>query len=260
MLVEIIRDLLASRRKPSIAVASSPQRVEESNPLADYFYNNPGSGACKWHHYFELYHRHLAKYRGQAPVVVEIGVAFGGSLPMWHNYFGAGTRVVGIDVDPACGQFANATTDILIGDQADRSFLTSVRQLVPRIDILIDDGGHTMIQQIATFEELYPHVHEHGTYVCEDVHTSLLANFGGGYLRKGTFLDYAEGLVDRLFGWHSEEESKLKVDAFTLTTLGMHFYNGMVFLEKRPMSPPRQFMTYGAVVPGSGPDAPSFRP
>lgn len=260
MLMDILRDVFVGRRKPSADATLPGAPTDEANPLAHYFYNNPGRGACKWHHYFELYHRHLAKYRGQAPVVVEIGVAFGGSLPMWHAYFGEGTRVIGIDVDPACSQFANAMTGIIIGDQGDRAFLASVRERVPRIDILIDDGGHTMVQQIATLEELYPHVHERGTYVCEDVHTSMLANFGGGYRRNGTFLEYSKGLVDRLFGWHSEDERELKVDAFTLSTQGMHFYNGMVVLEKKPMSPPRQFLTYGADAPKDAPDAPRFRP
>jgi hypothetical protein len=102
MIVDIIRDLLTGRRKLSYVMASPRSNLEESNPFADYCYNNPGSDSCKWHHYFDLNARHLAKYRGKAPVVVEIGVAFGGSLPMWHSYFGAGTRVIGIDVDPAC--------------------------------------------------------------------------------------------------------------------------------------------------------------
>jgi len=125
-----------------------------ANPLSEYFFNNPGRMIHKWHHYFEIYHRHFEKFRGQSPVVVEIGVFHGGSLQMWREYFGPGTRVVGIDIDPRCKGFEDESTTILIGDQADRGFLAEVRKAVPRIDILIDDGGHTMQQQIATLEEL----------------------------------------------------------------------------------------------------------
>jgi len=69
-----------------------------------------------------------------------------------------GHRAIGIDIDPRCRRFGDESTTILIGDQSDRRFLAEVRGRVPHIDILIDDGGHTMAQQIITFEELYPYV------------------------------------------------------------------------------------------------------
>lgn len=259
MLGQIIRDVINSRRSKTGKLDRQSQH-SEANPLAEYFYSNPGRGACKWHHYFEIYHRHFARFRGKSPVVVEIGVAFGGSLPMWHSYFGPETRVIGIDVDPACRQFEEAATTIIVGDQADRAFLGTVRERVPHVDILIDDGGHTMAQQIATFEELYPHIQPDGIYLCEDVHTSLLPNFGGGHRREGTFLEYSKALVDRLFSWHSPDPAALAVDDFTKMTHGMHFYDGVVVMEKRRMEPPRQFMTYGGSAPGTDESSPRFRP
>ena len=104
--------------------------------LRDYFENNGGREIHKWHHYFEIYERHFERYRGRPVNVLEIGVFRGGSLQMWKQYF---------------------------GDQSDRDFLRRLRASLPRIDVLIDDGGHTMSQQIATFEELYGHVADDGT-------------------------------------------------------------------------------------------------
>ncbi|HZF18649.1 MAG TPA: class I SAM-dependent methyltransferase [Burkholderiales bacterium] len=214
-----------------------------TNPLADYFFGNPDRLIHKWHHYFEIYHRHFERFRGQSPVVVEVGVFQGGSLQMWHEYFGAGTRVVGIDIDPRCKQFEDASTTILIGDQADRGFLAEVRKAVPRIDILIDDGGHTPAQQIATLEELYLHIQPNGVYVCEDLHTSFMPEYGGGYLRPGTFLEYAKGLVDNFYGWYSREQERLAVNQFTVSTFGAHFYDSVLVLEKRPVGQPKVSMT-----------------
>jgi cephalosporin hydroxylase len=214
-----------------------------SNPLADYFFNNPGRLIHKWHHYFEIYHRHFERFRGQSPVVVEVGVFHGGSLQMWHEYFGSGTRVVGIDIDPRCKQFEDASTTILIGDQADRGFLAKVRKLVPRIDILIDDGGHTPAQQIATLEELYLHLQPEGVYVCEDTHTSFVPEYGGGFRRPGTFLEYAKGLVDNLYGWYSREWERLAVNEYTVSTFAAHFYDSVFVLEKRPIGQPQSSMT-----------------
>jgi 23S rRNA U2552 (ribose-2'-O)-methylase RlmE/FtsJ len=226
-----------SRARP--ATSTSPQ----DNPLAEYFSANPGRIINKWHHYFEIYHRHFATFRDRSPVVLEIGVFHGGSLEMWRHYFGPGTRIVGIDIDPRCSELEDEDITIVVGDQADRLFLARVCERFPHVDIVIDDGGHLMEQQIATFEVLYPHVQPHGVYVCEDMQTSMYPNFGGGFQREGTFLEYSKALVDRLYAWHSKEPERLAVDAVTQSTYALHFYDGVLVVEKRPMAPPRELFS-----------------
>jgi len=243
MLGQVLRDIIGATKSGKKVAPAADEVADNTNPLARFFYNHRGPSTIKWEHYFEIYHRHFQKFRNQSPVVLEIGVAKGGSLPMWHDYFGTGTQVVGVDIDPVCQQFENAKTKIMIGDQADRVFLAGLRARVPHVDILIDDGGHTMIQQIATFEELYPHIQPNGIYVCEDTHTSYWQNYEGGHKRQGTYIEYCKGLVDQLNAWHSRDQSTLSVDSFTETTYGMHFYDSMVFIEKRPMGPPRALLT-----------------
>src|SRR5262245_39798052 len=178
------------------------------NPLLEMFFRNQGRQIEKWHHYLDIYHRHFAGFRGRSPVVLEIGVQHGGSLDMWRRYFGPGAQIVGVDVDPRCKQFEGEQVRVLIGDQGDRGFLAKIREEVEHIDILIDDGGHTMAQQIATFEELYPHIQPNGLYLCEDVHTSFLQPFGGGIGRSDTYLEYAKKLIDRLYAWYSTDEQR----------------------------------------------------
>jgi hypothetical protein len=209
-----------------------------ANPLAEYFRNNPGRLIDKWHHYFEIYHRHFAAFRGRSPVVVEIGVYHGGSLEMWRHYFGRGARIVGIDLDPRCRQFEGDSVSVMIGDQADRKFLSQVRARYPHVDIVIDDGGHTMAQQITSFEELYPHIQPHGVYLCEDLHTSYYPPYGGGYRRDGTFIQYATRLVDQLHAWYSTEPDRFRVDEITRSTHGLHFYDSVLVVEKRPIAEP----------------------
>jgi len=220
-----------------------PQPREAGNPLAEYFFSNPGRRIQKWHHYFEIYHRHFQAFRGRSPVVLEIGVFHGGSLQMWKRYFGPGARIVGVDIDPRCRQFEEPGIEILIGDQADRGFLAGIRARLPRIDIVIDDGGHAFAQQIASFEELYPHLQPEGVYLCEDIHTSYAPTYGGGYRREGTFVEYAKGLVDRLHAWYSSEPERFAVDALTRSTYALHFYDSVLVAEKRPIAEPQQSMT-----------------
>lgn len=226
----------------SIGLQARTAAPPEGNPLADYFFNHPGRFMSKWLHYLEIYHRHFGRFRGASPVVVEIGVYQGGSLEMWRSYFGTGARIVGIDLDPACAGFAGESIEVIIGDQADRGFLAELRRRLPHIDILIDDGGHTMEQQLATFEELYPHIQPHGVYLCEDVHTSYHPDWGGGYRREGTFIERAKALVDQLHAWHSGDP-RLVVDETTRTTFGLHFYDSVLVAEKRPLEPPQRLLS-----------------
>lgn len=221
------------------AQGGRPAPGVDANPLLDYFARNEGRLIFKWQHYFDIYHRHFAAFRGRAPVVLEIGVFHGGSLQMWREYFGPGSRIVGIDLDPRCRAFAEDGIEVLIGDQADRGFLASVRDRLPRVDILIDDGGHFMHQQITSFEELYPHVQPEGVYLCEDLHTSYMPQYDGGLQRPGTFIERAKTLVDRLHAWHSAEPERFAVDDLTRSTYALHFYDSILVVEKRPLAPPQ---------------------
>ena len=235
MLGRVLSDVLASLRRSARAPAAT-----DANPLSAYFFANTGRLMHKWHHYLDIYHRHFRRFRGRSPVVLEIGVYHGGSLQMWREYFGPGTRIVGLDIDPRCAALAEDGIEILIGDQADRAFLAEVRRRHPHVDIVIDDGGHGMQQQIVSFEELYPHLQPEGIYLCEDMHTSYDPKFEGGYRRAGTFVEYAKGLVDRLHAWYSQEPERFTVDALTRSTYALHFYDSVLVIDKKPIGAPQQ--------------------
>ena len=208
--------------------------------LLDYIEANRGAGIVRWRHYLEALERHLERFRGRDVHVLEFGVLHGGSLHMWRHFFGARSRIYGVDIDPRCARFEADGIRVFTGDQGDRVFLRRLRDEIPQVDVVIDDGGHTMTQQIATFEELFPHVSERGMYVCEDLHTSYWEEFGGGMHRPGTFIEYAKRLIDQLNAWHTRDRKALDVDDFTLTTHAMHFYDSILFIEKRPMQAPEK--------------------
>jgi len=58
--------------------AGQPNAVppgSSGNPFEEYFDSvTEGAGLWKWRHYFDIYHRHLNRFVGQNPVVVEVGV------------------------------------------------------------------------------------------------------------------------------------------------------------------------------------------
>lgn len=207
------------------------------NDLEKYFRQNNDRLIHKWIHYFDVYDRHFSRFRGKEITILEIGVSQGGSLQMWKDYFGPKAKIYGVDVNPQCKELEEENIKIFIGSQADRSFLQEVKRAVPPIDILIDDGGHTMQQQIVTYEEMFGHVKDNGVYLCEDLHTSYWLKFGGGYKRRGTFIEYSKNFIDYLNAHHSEQKG-LKVNSFTESVDSIHYYDSILVLEKKKRGAP----------------------
>jgi hypothetical protein len=148
---------------------SAASDSRHDNPLVAYLKRHPEGGVVhRVEHYFDIYHRHLSRFRHRHVTMIEIGVFNGGSLPMWREYLGAESKIVGVDINPGCARFAEQGIEIVIGDQGDRSFLRSLAMRYPDAAIVVDDGGHRMHQQLATFEELYPRLRPDGVYLCED--------------------------------------------------------------------------------------------
>ena len=202
------------------------------NDLKKYFDSNTNRIIHKWEHYFEIYDRHFSAYRDKEIVILEIGVFQGGSLQMWKNYFGDKARIYGIDIDPRCKELEEEHVKIFIGSQSDRKFLREIKELIPPIDILIDDGGHGMIQQIVSYEELFDHVKDNGVYLCEDLHTSYWLRFGGGYKRKGTYIEYSKKFIDQLNAYHSQQKG-LTISKFTDSVDSLHYYDSILVIEKK---------------------------
>lgn len=209
----------------------------DDNPLRDYFHNNTGNAIHKWDHYFDIYHRHFARYRNKPLVILEIGVFQGGSINMWKDYFGPLAKVFAIDINPLCKQFESEQVKIFIGSQEDRAFLRTIKNQIPPVDILIDDGGHSMQQQIVSFEELFDHVKDDGIYLVEDLLTSYWQYYGGGYKNKDSFVEYSKSFIDLMHAWHSED-GRLKVSEFTKSVFALHYYNNILVIEKKKMNKP----------------------
>jgi cephalosporin hydroxylase len=237
MLKRVVPDLSRSVRNRWEALRVTDPRSQE-NPLRAYFEANEGRLIHKWMHYFNIYDRHFAPFRGQPVNVLEFGVSHGGSLQMWKNYFGPRARITGVDIMPKCATLAEDRIDIVIGDQEDRTFLRSLARKLGSVDVLIEDGGHTAAQQINTFEEFWPCITDGGVLLVEDLHTSYWERYGGGYKRPGTFIEYAKDLIDQQHAWHSREKDKFAVDDYTRTIRGMHVYDSIIVFDKAPVSRP----------------------
>jgi len=210
---------------------------KEISGLEKYFRNNNKRLIHKWNHYFDIYERHFNRFRNKEIVILEIGVSQGGSLQMWKDYFGDKAKIFGIDIDPRCKKLEEENIKIFIGSQSDRKFLRKIKETIPMVDILIDDGGHYMDQQIVSYEELFSHIKNNGVYLCEDLHTSYWPKWGGGHRKSDTFIEYSKNFIDYLHAFHSKQSS-LKVNSFTRSADSIHYYDSIIVIEKRNREKP----------------------
>ncbi len=207
------------------------------NDLEKYFKENRKRRIFKMSNYFEIYERHFSRFRNKETVILEIGVLHGGSLQMWKEYFGPKAKIYGIDINPKCKRFEEENIKIFIGSQSDRDFLREVKKQMPPADIIIDDGGHEMQQQIVSFEELFDHVTENGVYFCEDLVTSYWPEYGGGLKNPGTFIEYSKNFIDAINAYHSKSDGHT-ISPFTKSVHSITYYDSVLVIEKRKTEKP----------------------
>ena len=123
------------------------------------------------HSYLELYETLLFKKKKTAKNVLEIGVCFGGSIKMWHDYF-TNANVYGIDIIEIKELWSEIKNKkrIILGnfDAYDENFINS-HLSDKKFDFMLDDGPHTL-ESMLTFIRLYSKLmEEDGILIIEDV-------------------------------------------------------------------------------------------
>jgi len=150
--------------------------------------------SLKWKKYFPIYEVLLSQYINKKITFVEVGILNGGSLEIWKKYFGSNARIIGIDNNPDCKQFENKDCEIFIGSQSDPKFWENFYKEVGRVDIILDDGGHTNDQQLITLMESINFINNGGLHLVEDTHTSYLKQYGNP--NKYSFINFCKKTID----------------------------------------------------------------
>ena len=106
--------------------------------------------------YTKPYEKYFEELRGKKLKILEIGVKHGAGLLTWNEYFPYAT-VYGMDnwlkvnkSNDVINEMNAQNIRIFVGDQSNISDLNKLIDLYNKFDIIIDDGGHTMMQQQKT--------------------------------------------------------------------------------------------------------------
>ena len=197
-------------------------------------FENSKLQSLKLDSYFNIYESIFDEFRKKPITFVEVGIFGGGSLFMWKKYFHPKSRIIGIDLNPKAKEYEKFGFEIFIGDQENPGFWKKFYNKVGKIDILLDDGGHTDIQQIQTLISSINKIKENGIIAIEDVHTSYLTEFGNP--SGSSFINFSKKIVDlinsRFSGLNKLNKSKDEIKNLLKKNIyAINFYESMVVFK-----------------------------
>ncbi|GMG85229.1 hypothetical protein LNKW23_44460 [Paralimibaculum aggregatum] len=214
----------------------APAEALEATEFGRIYDSHDGARALKWLHYPEIYERHFGPLRGKPIRILEIGVAYGGSLEIWRRFFGSEAIIYGIDIDPSCAVHDGKAGSVRIGSQTDAAFLRSVVEEMGGIDLVIDDGSHDNRHIQASLDVLFPLLAEGGIYLVEDLHCSYWPRYSGGYAWPGAFYNRLKVMIDDMHHWYHGRGERIAATAGHLHAI--HVYDSIAILEKRRVPEP----------------------
>ncbi len=204
--------------------------------------------SSQWHNYAVKYEKYFAPYKDLSIKFLEIGLAMGHSAHMWEHYFSKADLHF-IENDK---KFLNIYQTHTPGrshcywaDQANEADLVQfLLESGGNFDIILDDGGHQMDQQITSFKILFPALKSGGLYIIEDLATSYMV--APGNLKRsipGTTSSFLQQLVDEINSFTVKPEhlpyfcadyTKHRALSYYQEHIeSIHFYNCMVVIIKR---------------------------
>lgn len=137
------------------------------------------------HSYLNFYESKFSSLRDKPINLLEIGVLFGNSLKLWHDYFPNGL-IYGVDDFSQKDGHSYYNFKPVVGEEVKNSLSDYKRvQLLNfncedvnqinnhffnlKFDIIIDDACHSEEQQLINYTNYSKFLTENGIYICEDI-------------------------------------------------------------------------------------------
>jgi hypothetical protein len=115
------------------------------------------------HHYLDVYDKLFAPFKDREINLLEVGIATGGSLKLWEDYFSK-AFIWGIDI---IDEISYKYTDRVNWVQHN---IKTWKDHATCFDIAIDDGSHFVEDQLAFINNVWPGLNSGGLMIIEDVH------------------------------------------------------------------------------------------
>jgi len=134
------------------------------------------------HSYLDTYENLFKNKRDSVSKVLEIGIARGGSLKLWRDYF-KNAEIYGIDICDRNLQDGDRITHLFNINAS----LFNTDYFQDKIDIIVDDGSHSLNDQCTFIEKYHSLLKDDGIMIIEDVqdieHIEIFKNITPDYLK-----------------------------------------------------------------------------
>ena len=128
------------------------------------------------HAYTGAYEFLLEPYRSREINLLEIGVQFGGSSLLWHDYL-QNAKLALVDIEPSINysiihrMMPDRFKYYVCDGYTDESVSKILADFPGGFDVAIDDGPHTLESQILFIQKYLPHMKPGGVMIIEDIQT-----------------------------------------------------------------------------------------
>lgn len=203
--------------------------------LEEIFKQHTGPAIHRFNHMILIYDELFSRYRGEEVTFLEVGIATGGSLQMWKEYFGAKAKIYGVDISDVAKVHNKVEDDqitIMLGDQGNKNFMEEAGERIGKIDIIIDDGSHVSKDQIKTFETMFPYLNDNGIYTIEDIHCSYRSTFGGGFKKPDTIVEYMKKFIDHFHPAEIPEDLLEEPPPFLDSLYSVRMFRNLIVVDK----------------------------
>lgn len=122
------------------------------------------------HSYIDyFYESNFSNYRSLPVVLIELGVQYGGSIKLWDLYF-ENCEIYALDTEVqnrAFEKFCKGKDNIhyVIGD----AYTNHIANEIPEFDIFIEDGSHSLKDQMSAIKLYLPKLKDSGIFIIEDI-------------------------------------------------------------------------------------------
>jgi predicted O-methyltransferase YrrM len=133
-----------------------------------------GTDKDTWHNYTGSYERLLKPYEGKKINFLEIGVAYGGSALLWHEYL-PDARFALVDIKDQVHQSIRDRIDpnrhkfYFMDAYQDECINTLINDFPDGFDVIVEDGPHTLESQIVFINKYLPYLKKGGIMIMEDI-------------------------------------------------------------------------------------------
>ena len=181
------------------------EKYSTYNPDAKYI-----TDKNSYHSYIEdVYQQFFEEYKNKKINLLEIGVAYSGSIRLWKDYFKKGT-IYGIDPFLVNAEAKECAWDlvenpvdgieIIVGD----AYSKTVVEDLPQFDFIIDDGPHTVESQVECVKLYLPKLKKNGVLFIEDLIIDFEYDYEGDELVN-------HPVIEKILSYVPDEEYQYKI-------------------------------------------------